>query len=256
VLDYELIRWFLIFFVTFAAAGLGAPIPEEVAIVAAGIWTAANPEFGPARWLILPVCIAGVLVADVLLYGIGRRYGSRLLTYRWMQRVVPSEKQARIRDNFHHYGVNILVFGRLLPGIRVPLFLTAGMMHLPVPLFIMADGLGAVLGNGLLFMLAYWFGDAFRDLILQAEHEVGRLKPILVLIAVAAAALYFAYQFFRHPVPTGDPKDLPLIGQQVANLTDTQRFDRCEDGRAPGLPGVKDGGDRNATTEPGGAQKR
>lgn len=226
--ELSLLGPFLVFFLMFAAAGLGAPIPEELAIVAAGIWTAANPEYGPARWLVLPVCIAGVLVADVMLYSIGRWYGSRLLHYAWVQRLLPEEKQARIRENFHRYGVNILVFGRLLPGIRVPLFLTAGTMHLPVPLFVLADGLGAVIGNGVLFILAYWFGDAFRSLLERWEHDFERLRAFLVLAAVAVAALYFLYEFFRHPVPTGDPKELPLIGEQVAQMTDAERRAQLE----------------------------
>jgi membrane protein DedA with SNARE-associated domain len=161
-----------------------------------------------------------VLVSDVLLYCIGRWYGSRLLTYRWVQRLMPPATQQRIRENFHHYGVNILVFGRLLPGIRVPLFLTAGLMHLPVSRFILADGLGAVLGNGVLFTLAYWFGDQFRELVEQARSEVMHFRPVVILTAILAAGFYFLYRFLRHPVPTGDPKELPIIGEQVAHLSE------------------------------------
>lgn len=218
--DPSLLWPLVIAFVTFAAAGFGAPVPEELAIIAAGIWTAANPQFGPARWLMLPVSIAGVLVADILLYTFGRFFGTRLLNLGWVRRCVPPEKQVSIRENFHQYGVKLLLFGRLLPGIRVPLFLTAGMMHLSVPRFIFADALGAVLGNGLLFLLAFWFGDAFRDLVLAAENEVKK-PQVLILIAIVFVAGYFLYRFLRQPVLTGDPKELPLIGEQVAHLTES-----------------------------------
>jgi membrane protein DedA with SNARE-associated domain len=216
VLDIELIRPFLIFFSMFVVAGLGAPIPEEIAIVAAGLWTANSPEYGPLRWLMLPVCIVGVFIADVLLYGIGRLYGTRLLEHRLLARMVPTEKRARIERNFHHYGVNILLFGRLLPGIRSPLFLTAGMMRLPMMSFFFADGLGAVLGNSLLFFLAFWFGDQFKELVERAERNVETARPLIIVLILAAVAFFFLYQFLRRPVPTGDPKDLPLIGNQVA----------------------------------------
>ncbi len=223
VFSYELIRAFVVFFVMFVAGGLGAPIPEEVAIVAAGVWTASTPEYGPARWLILPICIAGVLIADIILYTAGRFYGTRLFQSSWMLRMVPAEKQARIRKNFDRYGVNILLFGRLLPGIRMPLFLTAGVMHLSIPRFIVADLLGAVLGNGLLFLLAFWFGDQFRDLIDHAEHEAQRIiRALLIVTAILGAAIYFAVKFFRDPVPTGDPKKLPLIGAQVAHMSERE----------------------------------
>lgn len=215
--DFDAIQPFVIFFGMFVAAGLGVPIPEELAIVGAGLWTASNPEYGIYRWLMLPVCVVGVLISDILLYGIGRFSGTKLLQSSWMQRMVPAQKQAVIRENFHRYGVNLLIFGRLLPGIRAPLFLTAGMLHLSVPLFIMADAVGAILGNSLLFFLAFWFGDQFREMVEQFGQEVRHiLRPILVLIAISGVALFFVYKFFRRPVMTGDPEDLPLIGGQVA----------------------------------------
>lgn len=214
--DFDLIQPFLWGFGLCVVAGLGAPIPEELAIIGAGLWTAANPEFGDYRFLMLPVCLVGVLISDILLYGIGRFSGSRLLHTSWMRRLVPDNKQKFMRANFHRYGLSILVFGRLLPGIRAPLFLTAGMLHLSIPLFILADTLGAILGNSLLFFLAFWFGDQFKELVEHAADEVRRVRPLLVLCALAAVSCYFLYSFLRRPVTTGDPKELPLIGEQVA----------------------------------------
>jgi len=40
-------------------------------------------------WILLPVCILGVVISDGLLYGIGRMWGTRLLRVRWMQRLLP-----------------------------------------------------------------------------------------------------------------------------------------------------------------------
>ena len=51
---------------------------------------------------------------------------------------------------------------------------------------------------------------------LLAGHEVQRVRPILVLCAIAAVSCYFLYSFLRRPVTTGDPNEIPLIGQQVA----------------------------------------
>jgi membrane protein DedA with SNARE-associated domain len=206
----------------FVSAGLGAPIPEEVAIVGAGIWAATHgAEYPLYRWLMLPVCITGVIIADMLLYGIGRRYGTRLLEWRWTSRFVPSEKRQRIERNFHRYGVNILVFGRLLPGIRTPLFLTAGIMRLSIARFLLADGIGAIVGNSLLFFLAFWFGDQFKELVDVAEGTVDRIKPLLFLLLIGGVGLYFLYHFLRTPLPTGDPEELPLIGKQVAARIDS-----------------------------------
>lgn len=220
--DILYLRDILIFFGMFVSAGMGAPIPEEVAIVGAGIWTAAHgPEYPLYRWLMLPVCITGVIIADMILYGIGRCYGTRLLEWRWTARFFPSEKRKRIERNFHRYGVNILVVGRLLPGIRTPLFLTAGIMRLSFTRFLLADGIGAIVGNSILFFLAFWFGDQFKELVDAAEGTVNRIKPLLFLLLIGGVGLYFLYHFLRTPLPTGDPEELPLIGKQVAARIDS-----------------------------------
>lgn len=215
-LDAQAFQAFALFFCMFMASGMGAPIPEEIAIVAAGIWTAHHPEYGLARWLCLPVCIFAVVLADSILYTVGRFYGERLFSHRYMLRWVPREKQLRIRDNFSMYGVNILLFGRLVPGVRLPLFLTAGLLRLSVPKFILADGLGAVLGNGLFFLLAFWFGDQFKTLVDTARNSLEKTGPILIMASLAGVAGYLLYRFWRKPVAEGNPEELPLIGHQVA----------------------------------------
>jgi membrane protein DedA with SNARE-associated domain len=203
-------------FCLLVAAGLGFPMPEELPVVGAGIWVGHNPELQPLSWLAWPVCILGVVISDGLLYGIGRIYGTRLLEYRWVARLMPPEKRTRIEENFHKYGVKILLFARLLPGIRSPIFITAGIMKLPLKRFLLADGIYAIPGVSLLFFLAYWFGNSFKDLVDRIREDIEYYRPILIMAAIVAVAVYFVFHFLRKPVPTGDPKELPLIGHKVA----------------------------------------
>ncbi len=216
-LDFPFFRDLSIAFIMFVSAGLGFPFPEEILIVGAGIWTAAHPEYGVFGYLMLPVCIAGVLISDGMLYGIGRLFGPRLLKRAWVQKMLPPEKLVRIEHNYQHYGVSILLFGRLVPGIRLPLFLTAGIMRLSVPRFILADGLGAVLGNTLLFFLGYWGGDSVMYYVKTTEEKVVNSRPLMVIIGVVAVSAFLLYRFLRRPVPEGDiKKEVPIIGPQIA----------------------------------------
>src|SRR5437879_13715627 len=66
-------------FLTLFAAGLGLPIPEEVAIIAGGVLA---HEHVVHWWIALPVCILGVLGGDVALYAIGHHWGERVLEWR------------------------------------------------------------------------------------------------------------------------------------------------------------------------------
>src|SRR6516162_5829974 len=104
VLDLQIVGPMLAAFTALVAAGIGIPVPEEVPTTGAGIWVGSNPELGPARWLILPVCFVGVLISDVLLYSIGRLWGTRLLQLRWLAGWLPPETRERTERNFQAYG--------------------------------------------------------------------------------------------------------------------------------------------------------
>jgi membrane protein DedA with SNARE-associated domain len=205
------------------ASGFMLPFPEEITVVGAGIWTANSwGSHGYYRWLMLPVVLVSVIIGDSVLYVIGWRFGTRLLRYRWMARFFPEAKRQRIERNFHRYGINILLFGRLLPTIRGPLFFTAGTMRLPLWRFLLADGIGAVIGNTLLFFLGFFFGDAFLELLESFETKVTAYRPILILAALVAVSAYLIYHFYRSPVTSGDPTEIPLIGTKVAARIDSE----------------------------------
>lgn len=204
-------------FLALVAAGAGFPIPEEIPTVGAGVWVGANPELGPLRWVILPVCFTGVLLSDLMLYSVGRWWGPRLLQYRWAKRLIPPETWKKIEQNYDQHGVTVLLMVRWLPAIRSPMFISAGIVRLSFVRFAVADGVALVFGHSLLFFLACWFGDSFQDLIVNAEHEVNRLKPLIILLALAGVAGFLLHHFLRRPVSTGDPQELPLIGEKVAH---------------------------------------
>jgi len=197
-------------------------------------------------WILLPVCILGVVCSDVLLYSSGRYLGDRLLRHRWMAHLLPPQRRQRTEENFHRYGVSILVFGRLVPGIRAPLFLTAGSMRLPLPRFLLADGLGAVVGNSFFFFLGFWLGDSVKTLIVGVE---ARLKPILIIIAVGLVVAYLLWLFLRHPVSTGDPSEVPLIGPQVASHIEHAELSPEEHPAAFGEPAAEKRQDRDKQSE-------
>jgi hypothetical protein len=106
-------------------------------------------------------------------------------------------------------------------------------MRLPLVRFLIADGIGAVIGNCLLFFLGYWFGDAFMDLILPVEKEAERLRPLLIVIGLGGVGLYLLYHFLRSPVTAGDPKEIPLIGSQVAARIDSESKRVSDNGQLP-----------------------
>jgi membrane protein DedA with SNARE-associated domain len=210
-------------FISLLAAGVGVPIPEEAPILAAGVAVGQalneNGNGGPHLhwWIMLPVCILGIVVCDGMLYGFGRFLGPRILQMPWTKRLLSDERRRTIEENFHRYGLWVLLGARLLPTIRAPIFIMAGVTRIRFSKFVLADAIYAIPGVNLLFWLAFGLGNAFRDLFLTVEGKVAKAGPILLLIAIAVAGLYLLYHFLRHPVATGDPvQEIPVIGKQFA----------------------------------------
>ncbi len=241
----------VITFSLLVAAGIGFPIPEELPIIGAGIWVGNMAELGPARWLILPVCIAGVVISDGLLYGVGRYFGPKLLEWRVIKRLLPPQKRERIEGNFHKYGVLTLLFARFLPAIRSPIFITAGIMRLSFAKFVIADGIYAIPGVSLLFFLSFWFGDQVRDLV---KAEVQLLRPLAVLLGIAAVAGFLLYHFLRRPVASGDPEEFPIIGKVAAKIGPHERSPAATPDAADGKPSA-DGTPQTKPTAAEASQK-
>ena len=200
-------------FLSILATGLGFPVPEEIPILAGGAMV--NHE-NVSGWIMLPICIVSVIIGDSLLYMMGRFWGSRIVQLPFIRtRLLTPERFASISENFKKYGVKILLFARLTPGIRTPIFLTAGITKLPVMYFVIADAIYAIPGVTVLFFLGYWFTDSIITLV---EEESKIVKPIIVLVVLAGVGIYLLYRFLRKPMVTGNPTEMPPI---VGPVTET-----------------------------------
>jgi membrane protein DedA with SNARE-associated domain len=228
-------------FGTLIAAGFGFPIPEEIPIVTAGAFVGHDsqdsqlpqhvaavtgsvvvplipPTEGGTKWYImLPLCILGVVLGDCVLFFVGRWFGPRLLNKAWVQkRILPPEKRAKIEANFEKRGVMILLAARLTPGIRTPVFVMAGVLRMPVSRFLLADALYAIPGVNLLFWLSYWFTDAF----VEAVKSVDRHRPIAVAAVLAAVSGIILWKVFSNrKISTGNMDDVSKLLKPVGAVT-------------------------------------
>ena len=196
------------------ASGFGAPLPEEVPIAGAGILVGRVwDDPGNMHWYImLPVCILGVVIGDCALYYIGRRWGGWLVKRKWVQkRILPPGKRAKIEKNFHDYGIGILLIARLLPGIRTPVFMTAGLIKLRFRTFLLADGLYALPGVNIIFWSAFWFTDS----VLKLLHNFEAYRHLIIISVIAFVAGYLTHVFMQRRGSTADPSEIPVVGKTV-----------------------------------------
>ncbi len=199
-------------FVALIAAGFGFPIPEELPVITAGILVGHGDT--NLRWYImLPVVIAGVVIADGLLYAAGRLWGTRLLEIGWVKRrLLPPEKREEIEKNFAARGIMVLLGARLLPGIRTPIFLMAGVLRVPLGRFLLADGIYAIPLVNLLFWLSYVLTDQMLEVFRQIQKVQEEYRPVVIvaILSAVAGALLHKYLFGRKVV-TGNPAEMPPL---------------------------------------------
>lgn len=181
-------------------AGLGVPIPEELPILSAGVLA----HEGLARWWIaLPVCFAGVIAGDAVLYWVGYHWGERILEWWIVRRVLSPEREERLKGAYRRHGVKIVFTARHVMGVRAAAFLTAGISRVPFWKFLACDAAAALVSVPLAFGAAFLFTDQIQEVM----HDVHRVERWLVLLLLAGGAAWIAWAAFRrarHEVDEAD----------------------------------------------------
>jgi membrane protein DedA with SNARE-associated domain len=184
-------------FAVLLLASLGVPIPEEMPIIASAVLS----HEGLVRWwLALPVCVAGVLSGDIVLYWMGRYWRERVLQWRIVRLVLNLEREERLKKAYRQHAVKTIVTVRHVMGLRAAAFLTAGIAQVPFSTFLLADGAAALVGVPLAFGLAYFFTDQV-EAVLADVRRVERWFALFGLVAAATALVAAARRRSRQGVP-------------------------------------------------------
>ncbi len=174
--------------------GLGFPFPEDVTFALAGLLLS-HKVIRP-----VPAFIAvytGVLVADLILYAIGRKYGPRVAALKPFAGMFTPERFARLEEKFLRKGTPYILFGRHVPGLRVQLFLVAGVMRMSAVRFILADAFSALFSVTIWGGIGYLFGYKFlalRHRFVAFEHKV--ILP-MVGLCIVAGLIYFIVRYYK-----------------------------------------------------------
>lgn len=170
--------------------GLGVPVPEDIVLVVAG----ALGEMDGRAWLQVSLLMyVGVVAGDTMIFLAGRHLGQRLLASSWLQRILPAQKQIKVENVMERYGAAALFVGRFLPGLRAPIFFTAGSMKVSLVKFVFFDGVAALVSVPVFVWLGHWLWAEFSENLddLQealAETHQYSLWVTLAIVAVAAAS--------------------------------------------------------------------
>jgi membrane protein DedA with SNARE-associated domain len=165
--------------------GCGLPLPEEVAIITAGV-LAANHRLNP--WLALLACLIGAIAGDSAMYGIGRTFGEGILQRHpvWLGFLNP-EREKKIEVLLRKHGAKMILLTRFLVGLRSPVYMTAGILRVPYLRFLLVDTICAIFVISMFFGLTYFYGENIWAWIRRGELAI----EILVVGAIVVAGILY-----------------------------------------------------------------
>ncbi len=167
-------------FIVLILCGLGLPVPEDIVLVAAG----ALAETDGRGWLeASAVMYAGVMLGDSTIFFAGRHFGAKLRTAPWFRRNFSEKKQAKVEALFERYHSTVLFVGRFLPGLRAPIFFTAGSTRVKFWKFFLFDGLAALISVPFFVWLGHWLWAEFSEDLTQLERALAKTHSYALLVA-------------------------------------------------------------------------
>lgn len=175
---------YLAVFVMLLICGFGVPVPEDVTLVTGGVIAGlgyADPH------TMFAVGMAGVLVGDGLIFTLGRVYGERIQQLPGLRKVLTKERFDKAAKQFEKYGKWVMFVARFLPGLRTPVFFSAGMSRrVPFLTWLLMDGVAALISVPIWVYLGFFGAQNWEWMFgVLRQFQVG----ILLLLAVGAVAL-------------------------------------------------------------------
>lgn len=162
--------------------GLGVPIPEDITLIAAGLLVSAKSISMTGA---LIAGFFGVLVGDAFMFFLGKKFGRRVFLLPGLSTFFNADRIAAAELRVKRNGPFICFVARFLPGLRSPVFATAGAMGVRPLTFFLLDGIAALLSVPLWIYVGFWFGTNWEEALKKARNlEVFILSGIALLVII------------------------------------------------------------------------
>jgi membrane-associated protein len=168
-------------------SGVPLPVPGDVYVVYLGTLSAGSLAKLAGAWLAI---IAVVVAGATNLYLISRRWAHQLITGRVGQLLhLDPERLARVERWLSRWGALAIIFGRHVPGMRVPITVLAGTFGVRYRVFAPSVAVSTAIWAGVWLALAARFGPSVAGVLTRHRS--------LYLAALGAAVLVLALVLVR-----------------------------------------------------------
>jgi membrane protein DedA with SNARE-associated domain len=135
---------------------------------------------------------AGLLIADLILHVIGRKFGRQIITHPRFQKWLSPERLSFLEEKFNRQGILFILLGRHLAGLRAQIFLVSGILKMSTIKFVLADAVSSTFTMGLMIGAGYLGGNSLEVL----KRDLSRIEHVAVVLLVLALLGYVIYNFY------------------------------------------------------------
>ena len=167
------------------------PIPSEIIMPLAGFFVFQQKlNF----YIVIFWGLLGTILGSIPWYYLGRLVNEKKLSNFFEKRGkylgLTSGDLSKSKLWFDKYGVSLVFWGRLVPGIRTLISVPAGMELMPLKKFLIWTSLGSLIWVTLLTYAGYIFGENYSVIEIYLDRFKYIVKPILIFIF-----MYFLLKF-------------------------------------------------------------
>ena len=178
-------------------SGVPLPVPGDVYVIYLGQASSGSASL-IASWLAI---IAVVVAGSSNLYLLSRRWGGRLIRGRLGTILhLDPEGITRAERWFGRWGALAIIFGRHVPGLRVPITVLAGTLKVRYPVFAASVAVSTAVWSAIWLLL----GDRVAPVLVRFLTG-NRWTILLVAGALAVAAAYLVLRSMQPQQPDPPP---------------------------------------------------
>jgi membrane protein DedA with SNARE-associated domain len=167
-------------------SGVPLPAPGDVFVMYVGAHVPRNLGSWVLAWLGL---IGVVVLGATNLFFISRRFGRRLAEGRFAHLVHLSPARLQRAERwFERYGVVAIIFGRHIPGFRVPITVAAGVFKVRYREFAASVAVSTAIWAGVVMVIGINFGPRM-EAFLRLHREMFWLWAAVVVVMVILLVL-------------------------------------------------------------------
>lgn len=184
------------------AGAFGLPVPEDLALIGAGVLI----HFGRAHYLMMGViCYVGIIVGDVIIYRVGYAAGPTLFRKRWFRRLVTASRIQSIRGGLEKRTFSSIFIARHLFYLRTASFLICGAVRINFTKFLICDLIAALITAPLMLFVGYLFGEHVGVILKWLEQ----LKVALLLGGIVVGGLLAHRWYTKRNMPDELEDEIP-----------------------------------------------